>query len=61
MGEAEWFLVVKVDWFQSNDGHVDCQISQEAYATTIVSELGLNIANTCPLMTPFRSGYNSIC
>ena len=56
MGEAEWFLGVKFDWFQSNDGHVDCRISQEAYATTIVSELGLNNANTCRLMTPFRFG-----
>jgi len=57
MGEAEFFLGLKFDWFHSDDGHVDCRISQEAYANTIVNELGLSQANVNPLMTPFRSGF----
>ena len=33
------------------------QESQEAYANSVVKEMGLLNANTCPLMTPFRSGF----
>jgi hypothetical protein len=57
MGDAEFFLGLKFDWIMSDDGHVDCRISQEAYAHTIVNELGLSQANINPLMTPFRSGF----
>jgi hypothetical protein len=57
MGDAEFFPGLKFDWFISPNGDVDCRISQEAYANSIVQELGLHQANTSPLMTPFRSGF----
>jgi len=57
MGDAEFFLGLKFDWFPSDDGHIDCRISQEAYAHTIVNELGRSQANICLTMTPFRSGF----
>jgi hypothetical protein len=57
MGEAEFFLGLKFDWIRGDDGHVDCRISQEAYANSVVEEMGLSNANTSPLMTPFRSGF----
>ena len=56
MGEAEFFLGMKFDWFPSEDGHIDCRISQEAYANTIASEMGLQKHNVSPMMTPFRTG-----
>ena len=56
MGDAEFFLGLKFDWLISPNGDVDCRISQEAYANSIVHELGLSQANVSPLMTPFRSG-----
>ncbi len=56
MGEADFFLGLKIDWFTSNDGHADCRLSQEAYAQTNVHELGLSQANVSPLMAPFHSG-----
>jgi len=57
MGDAEFFLGLKFDWFKSSTGDVDCRISQEAYANIIAQELGLSQANTSPLMTPSRSGF----
>jgi len=57
MGDAEFFLGLKFDWIISPNGDVDCRISQEAYANSIVDELGLSQANVSPLMTPFRSGF----
>jgi hypothetical protein len=56
LGDAEWFLGMKFDWTQQQDGNVVCRISQEGYAATIANELGLSSANKNPLMTPFRSG-----
>jgi hypothetical protein len=57
MGAAEFFLGLKFDWLHSADGHIDCRLSQEAYALSIVEEMGLTNANTSTLMTPFRSGF----
>jgi hypothetical protein len=47
---------MKFGWQHSNDGTVNCRISQEGYAAAIIEEMGLTNANKSPLMTPFRSG-----
>jgi hypothetical protein len=57
LGPAEWFVGIKFDWTFSSDGHVDCRLSQEAYANVIVETMGLSDASVSPKMTPFRSGY----
>lgn len=41
MGNAEFFLGIKFE-----PDSVDCRLSQEAYANTIVDELSLSAANT---------------
>ena len=56
MGDAEWFLGLQFSWHFSSSGELSCCISQEGYIQSIVSELGLTHANTCPTMTPFCSG-----
>ena len=56
MGDAEFFLGIKFDWVFSPDGHLDCRLSQEAYANVIVDAMGLADASVSPKMTPFRSG-----
>lgn len=57
LGNAEWFLGMKFDWNHSANGDVQCSLSQEGYAATVVEEMGLSYANKSPLMTPFRSGF----
>jgi hypothetical protein len=57
MGDAEFFLGIKFDWVFAADGHLDCCLSQEAYANLIVESMGLSDASVSPKMTPFRSGY----
>ena len=49
MGNAEFFLGLKFDWLRSDDGHVDCRISQEVNVHAIVNELGLSLANISPI------------
>jgi hypothetical protein len=56
LGDIEWFLGMKFDWNHSATGDVQCRLSQEKYAATIVEEMGLSNANKSPLMTPFHSG-----
>ena len=56
MGDAEWFLGIQFSWHFSSSGELSCRLSQEGYIHSIVTELGLTHANTCPAMTPFRSG-----
>jgi hypothetical protein len=57
MGTAEFFLGIKFDWTVSTSGDVDCRLSQEAYAATIVDELGLSAANANSHATPYQSGF----
>ena len=38
MGRSEFFLGIKFDWTVHPSGEVDCCLSQEAYAATIVEE-----------------------
>jgi len=56
LGDAEWFLGIQFSWDFSSSGELSCRMSQEGYIQSIISELGLTHANTCPTMTPFRSG-----
>jgi Reverse transcriptase (RNA-dependent DNA polymerase) len=58
LGDAEWFLGMKFDWSFDSHDHLHCRISQEGYVQAIVDEMGLSNANTCPSMTPFRSGLS---
>jgi len=57
MGDAEFFLGIKFDWVFSDDGHLDCRLSQEAYSNVVVESMGLSDSSVSPKMTPFRSGY----
>ena len=56
MGNAEFFLGIKFDWTVSSDS-VNCRLSQEAYANTIIDELGLTSANTNTHCSPYRAGF----
>jgi len=56
MGNAEFFLGIKFDWNITSTS-VDCRLSQEAYATTIVDELGLSASNTNSHSSPYRAGF----
>jgi hypothetical protein len=56
LGDTEWYLGMKIDWSTLSNGSVNCRISQEGYAATIVEEIGLSHANKSSLSTPYRSG-----
>lgn len=51
MGNAEFFLGIKFDWTVTI-ASVDCRISQEACAISILDELGLSAASSNPHCTP---------
>ena len=57
MGDAEFFIGMKFDWLIHPDGHINCHLSQEAYANVIADSMGLTDAVVSPQMTPFRSGF----
>ena len=48
MGDAEWFIGMKFDWSYLPDGHLECRLSQEAYANVIVESMGLSEASVSP-------------
>ncbi len=57
LGDAEWFIGLKFDWSISDEGQVDCRVSQETYAHVIAEAMRITECSVSPRMTPFRSGF----
>jgi hypothetical protein len=56
LGDAKWFLGIQFSWHFLASGELSCQLSQEGYIQSIMSELAH--ANMCPTITPFHSGFS---
>ena len=57
MGQADWYLGMRLDWGKDNNGNPTCFLSQDAYVQHIVNTMKLSQANTNVKMTPYRSGF----
>ena len=57
LGQADWYLGMRLDWSTDTEGNPTCFVSQDAYIQHIITTMKLHSANTNSNMTPYRSGY----
>lgn len=56
MGAVDFFLGIRFDWDMSDMSNLRVKLVQEAYAESIVHQMGLSEANKNAKMTPYRPG-----
>ena len=48
MGQADWYLEMRLKWGQDEDGNPTCFVSQDIYIQHIIANMKLTTANTNP-------------